>query len=63
MPAGAPGSAQAAVHASHQVPNQAPSQAPNQAPSRASNDWVRMMLDYENERALGGRSGREAGTA
>ena len=63
VPAGAPGSAQAAVHASHQVPNQAPSQAPNQAPSRASNDWVRMMLDYENERALGGRSGREAGTA
>jgi cellulose synthase (UDP-forming) len=59
VPAGAPGSAQAAVHASHQVPNQ----APNQAPSRASNDWVRMMLDYENERALGGRSGREAGTA
>ena len=33
-----------------------------QAPARASDDWVRMMLDYENERALSGRSGRGVGT-
>ncbi|WP_283214533.1 UDP-forming cellulose synthase catalytic subunit [Methylorubrum aminovorans] len=54
-----PGVAQAAA----QVPGPTPAQTPAQTPARASNDWVRMMLDYENERALGGRSGREAGTA
>ncbi|ARO55175.1 Cellulose synthase (UDP-forming) [Methylorubrum extorquens] len=41
-------------------PSATPSANP---PARASNDWVRMMLDYENERALAGRTGRGTGTA
>lgn len=41
-------------------PSATPSTNP---PARASNDWVRMMLDYENERALAGRTGRGTGTA
>ena len=42
---------------------QAPANPSANPPARASNDWVRMMLDYENERALAGRTGRGTGTA
>jgi cellulose synthase (UDP-forming) len=63
VPAEAQGASQASVQAAPQVaPQVAPHAAPH-APARASNDWVGMMLDYENERALAGRAGRGAGTA
>ncbi|MEH3117670.1 MAG: UDP-forming cellulose synthase catalytic subunit [Methylorubrum populi] len=71
LPTPTPGLAHRAVPQGPREP--VPAQAPPrpaaaqpvaaQAPARASNDWVRMMLDYENERALGGQTGRGAGTA
>ena len=56
---------QANFQAAPRAPMAAPAEAsPSaQGPARASNDWVRMMLDYENERALSGRTGRGTGAA
>ena len=60
-----PAMSQAAAHAASSASSPLPAQTPppGQAPARASNDWVRMMLDYENERALSGQAGRGTGTA
>ncbi|MEE7456074.1 cellulose synthase catalytic subunit (UDP-forming) [Methylorubrum populi] len=58
-----PAMSQAAAYAASSSPLPAQTPPPGQMPARASNDWVRMMLDYENERALSGQAGRGTGTA
>ncbi|GJD58577.1 Cellulose synthase catalytic subunit [UDP-forming] [Methylobacterium dankookense] len=61
------GAGQVPGHVAGQVPGhvagQAAGQAASQVGSQPTGDWVRQMLDYENERALSGRTGPRTGQA
>ncbi len=51
------------------LPNPAPAAVlaapsePTRAPAEAESDWVRLMLDFENDRAFAGQDRRRTGTA